>query len=384
MFFCWGIASSMIFTLLPVFIVDELGGNAKSFGLLEGSVIFLSFVAKLCAGFLMDMFKKKRPMLFTGAILTVLSKISLACSFSVLFVFIAKSIDRFAKGLRHAPADAVFAEVSTKKGFAYSLRYMMNISGSLTGSVITSYIVMCFGKNFRLIFFLACIPTLIALYILKHKVKYNEEKSKELKERHKWSIKDVRLMPKEYWNFLIIVTILMFNRFSEGFITLRAKEVLPESLSNFPIFMAIYEICVVAVAIPIGKLSDKYNKMLILLFGICILFIADIFGIFANNRATVISIYIFAGMHMGATQGVLASIVAKSAPQHLIGTAFAIFYAIDGIALFLSNYVAGISSNIAVSLGLQGSAGPFIIGALSSLTAIIYILRIMKKKIIMF
>ena len=79
MHFAWGMASSMIFSLLPLFIVDELGGSSRSFGMLEGAVIFLSFMAKLFAGFIMDIFKKKLPMLRTGVILTVLSKFFLAC-----------------------------------------------------------------------------------------------------------------------------------------------------------------------------------------------------------------------------------------------------------------------------------------------------------------
>ena len=171
MHFCWGMASSMIFSLLPIFIVDELGGNSKSFGLLEGSVIFLSFMAKLFAGFIMDIFKKKLPMLRLGMFLTTFSKFSLACSINIFFVFLAKSIDRFAKGLRQAPSDAIFAELSSKKGFAYSFRHMMNLSGFFCGSFITTTIVAFIGRNFRLIFSLAIVPTLIAIYIFNTRIR---------------------------------------------------------------------------------------------------------------------------------------------------------------------------------------------------------------------
>ena len=313
-------------------------------------------------------------MLNMGTILTVLSKFSLACAPSVFFVFIAKSIDRFAKGLRQAPSDAILAELATKKGFAYSFRYVMNLSGFLTGSIITSAIVTTLGKNFRLIFALAVVPALITVYILKTKIKYNDETLYKQMDKQKWSIKDVSLMPKAYWQFIIVITILMFNRFSEGFITLRAKEVLPEYVSNFPIFMSFYEICAICIAVFVGKISDKFDKRKILLFGIYLLLIADIFAIIANNLFTTIAIYIFAGLHIGATQVLIGSIIAKTAPKHLIGTAFAIYYGVDGLILFLSNNMAGASLGVAKYIGLQGSSGPFILGLIASIAAILYIL----------
>ncbi|MDR3224609.1 MAG: MFS transporter [Holosporales bacterium] len=381
MHFFWGMASSMIFSLLPVFIVGELGGSAKSFGFLEGAVVFLSFVAKLFAGFFMDIFKKKLPMLKTGTILTVLSKFFLACAPSVFFVFISKSLDRFAKGLRQAPSDTILAEISPKKGVAYSLRYMMNLSGFLIGSFVTSLIVYFIGQNFRLIFSFAVIPTLVAFYILNTKIKYSDEIDGPVRSKNIWQIKDIALLPKEYWKFLIVVTLLMFNRFSEGFITLKAKAMLPEYVGSFPLFMSMYEICAVLVAIPVGRLSDKFDKKLILLCGISFLVIADYYGIYADNLQTVIAIYIFAGIHMGATQGIIGSIIAKSANKNLIGTAFAIFYGVEGTVLLCSNSLAGMSFKFAEFIGLPVSSGPFLMGIVASLSAIVYIIVWRLKEI---
>lgn len=382
MHFCWGIASSMIFSLLPIFIVDELGGSSKSFGLLEGSVIFLSFMAKLFAGFIMDIFKKKLPMLRLGMFLTTFSKFSLTCSINIFFVFLAKSIDRFAKGLRQAPSDAIFAELSSKKGFAYSFRHMMNLSGFFCGSFVTTTIVAFIGRNFRLIFSLAIVPTLIAIYIFNTRIRklYDDNKLYRQRDNQRWKISDIANMSKDYWKFIIIIIFLMLNRFSEGFITLRAKEVLPQYIASFPIFMSLYEMCAISIAIPIGKIADKFDKRKILLFGISLLIIADTFGIFAYNLITLIPIYIFAGLHMGATQGLIGSMIAKTAQPQLIGTAFAIYYGIDGIVLFISNNLAGFSCNTIKYLGLQNSSGPFVLGILCSIISFLFVLNWIKKE----
>ena len=380
MYFCWGMASSMVFSLLPIYIVEELHGSTKQFGYIEGIAVLCSFLSKLFAGFFIDIFKRKINILYTGTISTVISKILIALSNTVLLVVIAKSIDRIAKGLRHAPVDAMFAELSNKMGTAYSLRYTINMLGTLIGSLFTAVLVDQFDKQFHVIFTLACIPTIIALYILQTKVKHhykNSEKRISKKIRPEWKLSYVKYLPKEYWRFLILVILIMFNRFSEGFITLKARSILPpDALSDLPRYMALYELCIVSIAFPMGKLSDRVDKYTVVLLGIATLCIADVLGIFANTRITVIMIYIFSGLHMGITHSLLASIVARIAPKELIGTAFALYYGVVGLTLLLTNSLAGISGFVFNNL-LKTSitSGPFIMGLLTSLSATIYLLQ---------
>jgi MFS family permease len=261
------------------------------------------------------------------------------------------------------------------------MKYMMNVLGSLTGSVITSCLVFMFGNCFRLVFVLAVIPTFAAFYILKYKLSYEHDREMRIKENKRWNIGDVKNLPIEYWHFVAIIAILMFGRFSEGFITLKAKDVMPNGVASFPIFMALYEICVVCISIPIGKLSDRIDKKKILLYGISILLIADIISIISYNETTVILMYIGAGVHMGATHGILSSVIAESTKsKNMIGTAFAIYYAIDGVCLFFSNYLAGISNHLAVAIGLSGSSGPFIQGAIASSAAMCYIILLLRRE----
>ncbi|MDR1365319.1 MAG: MFS transporter [Holosporales bacterium] len=378
MHFFWGMASSMIFSLLPIFIVEELGGSSKSFGFLEGAVVFISFIAKVFSGFIIDAFKKKVPMLRVGTALTMASKLFLACAPNVFFVFASKSLDRFAKGLRQAPSDAMLAGLSADKGIVFSLRYSMNLAGFLIGSVITSGTAYFIGTNYRLIFAASVLPTVVAMCILQKKIRSNNDYY-ELKEKHKWNIRDIALLPREYWLFMGVVALLMFNRFSEGFITLKAKSVLPESAGLFPMFMSAYEICAACVAIPMGRISDRLRKKNVLAFGVGLLVVADIFGMFATSWYSVIAIYIFAGLHMGATQGVIGAVVVKSTPQHLVGTAFAIFYMVEGLTLLCANSLAGLTHKVAKSIALPEASGPFTMGIIASVAAIAYILTCMDK-----
>ena len=352
MHFCWGIASSMIFSLLPIFIVDELGGNSKSFGAIEGMVMFISFMAKLFSGFLIDIFKKTLPMLRVGTILTVISKLSLAFAPNVFFVFLSKSLDRFAKGLRQAPARAARPP---GRGDHHRRGDRVHEDALRLPAPVVLHLP-------------ARLP-LPPTYILMTKFKENGDEKFENTTQNKWNLKDIKSMPKSYWSFLIFISFLMFNRFSEGFITLRAKEVIPEQVSWFPIFMGIYEICAITFSIIIGQISDKIDKRKIMIFGISLLIIADMFGIFSSDVYTILCIYIFAGLHIGTTQGLIGSMIAKIAPKNLIGTAFAVYYGLEGFILLMSNNLAGFSASF-----VKSSAAPFFCGMIFSLFAVVYIL----------
>ena len=378
LFFLWGVASSMVFTLLPIFIVKKLGSGYGAFGLLEGGIMAISYTSKMLGGIIIDIFKNKIQMLKTGAILTICGKLAISVSFSVVFVLIAKAIDRMAKGFRAAATDTILAQIATKYGLVYTEKVVMNTAGSLTGSIITSCLVTMTNSNFRLIFMLAIIPTIIAYFVLTNKIHITSELINAKHE--KWNFANIKHLNKEYWQYIIMICILLFARYSEGFLTIHANEILSNTTSHLPIFMAMYEICFVFIAIPIGKLSDRVDKKMILLIGTVILCVTDVVAIFAHNSFMIICMYLGAGVHMGMTHGLLASVIAQSTDKRSSDTAFAIFYAVSGVCLFLSNTCAGAFANIFKNIGFTQSSGPFFQGFIASLAVCMYIIKLLTAK----
>jgi MFS family permease len=69
------------------------------------------------------------------------------------------------------------------------------------------------------------------------------------------------------------------------------------------------------------------------------------------------------GVHMGMTQGLLAKLVADTAPADLRGTAFGFFNLVSGIAMLLASVIAGLLWDSA------GAVATFLAGAVFSLLA---------------
>lgn len=77
-----------------------------------------------------------------------------------------------------------------------------------------------------------------------------------------------------------------------------------------------------ASAYPFGKLSNRMSHSKLLADGLIVLIATDAVLGFSDNWIVVLSGVALWGLHMGITQGLLASMVADTAPAELRGTAF--------------------------------------------------------------
>ena len=79
------------------------------------------------------------------------------------------------------------------------------------------------------------------------------------------------------------------------------------------------------------------------------------------------------GLHMGLTQGLLAALVADTAPAELRGTAFGFFNLLGGLAMLAASVIAGSLWDIA------GPQGTFLAGAGFALVALAGLLMVQGK-----
>jgi MFS family permease len=75
-------------------------------------------------------------------------------------------------------------------------------------------------------------------------------------------------------------------------------------------------------AYPFGKLSDRMNHKTLLALGLVVLISADLVLAINTHWSVVLTGVALWGVHMGMTQGLLATMVADTAPADLRGTAY--------------------------------------------------------------
>jgi MFS family permease len=337
------ISSEMIHGLLPVFLVTVLGASVATVGLIEGIGEATASISKLFSGWVSDRLGRRKALTIIGYGLGALSKPLFAVAPTASWVLIARFSDRIGKGIRGAPRDALVGDLAPPglRGAAYGLRQALDTVGAFVGPLLAIALMASFNDNFRLVFWLAVIPGLAAVAVLALGVRepLQVRPAAETRAPIRWS--ELGRLGGVYWSIVVVGAVLTLARFSEAFLILRAENAgLPMALA--PLVLVVMNVIYAAAAYPMGALSDRLDRRLMLAAGFVVLIFADIVLAFAPGVWIVMIGVGLWGLHMGMTQGLLAALVADTAPTALRGTAFGLFNFASGIALLLASLVAGL------------------------------------------
>lgn len=342
--FCWSTASMMVSCVLPVYLTEQLHVGYAKIGYLEGTVIFCAFITKVFSGILSDYLQKRHLLILIGSILGIITKPMLAIANTYSLVLLARFIDRFAKGIRSAPTDALIADLNPNTlNYAFGLRQAIYILGAVFGAVLSILIMFFIGQKYNIIFYIAVIPATLAVIILCLFVKDNNTKL-IAKKQFKLNFSDLKKFPKYYWAILVITFFLMIARFSESFLSLKVKQ-FGWPIFWLPLIIIISDLSHSLFAFLTRNFATKMVGEKLLLCGLIILIIANITWLFANSNLMLIVAIILTGMHLGVTQGILRTLIAMSSSHinpNINGTAFSLFYLVSGCGVFIGNLIAGL------------------------------------------
>jgi MFS family permease len=336
------ISSEMIHSLLPLFMVSTLGASAFAVGLIEGLGEATALIVKVFSGTLSDYLGKRKGLAVFGYALGALTKPLFALAPTVGIVLTARLLDRVGKGIRGAPRDALVADITPAhlRGAAFGLRQSIDTVGAFLGPLLAVGLMLLWANDFRAVFWVAVIPGLLAVALLSFGLREpaHREGGKRINPIRRENLKR---LGASYWWVVVIGAVFTLARFSEAFLVLRAQQGgIPIAL--VPLVMVAMNLVYALSAYPFGKLSDRMSHTRLLAFGLVVLIVADLVLAASNHWAVVLAGVALWGVHMGMTQGLLAAMVADTAPADLRGTAYGFFNLVSGIALLVASVVAGL------------------------------------------
>ena len=251
-------------------------------------------------------------------------------------------MDRVGKGIRGAPRDALVADIAPPelRGAAFGLRQSLDTVGAFLGPLLAMGLMLLWANDFRAVFWVAVIPALMAVALLLFGVK-EPEKAAGAKRVNPIRRDNLRRLDRRYWWVVAIGAVFTLARFSEAFLVLRAYEGgLPMALT--PLVLVGMNVVYALAAYPFGKLSDSMSHTTLLAWGLALLIAADVALAYSNHWGWVTAGVMLWGLHMGMTQGLLATMIADAAPEDLRGTAYGFFSLMSGLALLLASAFAGL------------------------------------------
>jgi MFS family permease len=336
------VSSELIHSLLPVFMFTALGLNVFIIGLIEGAAEATALIVKIFSGALSDYWGKRKPLAVLGYGLGAASKPLFALATGAGLVVAARLIDRVGKGIRGAPRDALVADFAPPelRGACFGLRQSLDTVGAFLGPLLAMGLMLLWANDFRPVFWVATVPAFLAVALLYLGVQEPERRS-DGKTVNPIRRENLRRLPPAYWWVVGVGAVFTLARFSEAFLVLRAQQGgLPLALT--PLVLITMSVVYSVSAYPFGKLSDSVSHSKLLAWGLALLIGADAALACGNQGAWVWGGIALWGLHMGMTQGLLATMVADTAPADLRGTAYGFFNLVSGLGMLLASALAGL------------------------------------------
>jgi len=340
---CMDTSSELIHSLLPVFLVAGLGASPVVLGLVEGAAEGVASLMRVFSGALSDRIGRRRPLILLGYGLAAASKPLFPLAGSALLVFVARCVDRVGKGIRGAPRDALVADVTPEplRGAAYGLRQALDTVGAVLGPLLAIVLMQALDGDARQVFWVAMLPALLAVLVILFFVREpgagaQRPADRRLRLRDAWP----GAVPAGCATVIVLGMLLALARVAEAFVLLRASE-LGLDAARVPLIMIVMNVAYALSAYPAGACSDRWGRRPVLACGIGLLLVADLLLARAATPWQAAAGALVWGLHLGATQGLVAALVADAAPAAQRGSAFGWLHLGTGIATLLAGLAGG-------------------------------------------
>ncbi len=305
------LSSELVHALLPVFLVTTMGMSVTAFGVLEGAAEGTALIVKVFSGPISDYLGRRKGLLLLGYGLAALSKPLFPLASTPALVVTGRMLDRVGKGIRGAPRDALVADVAPPeiRGACFGLRQSMDTIGAFLGPLLAILLMFWAADHIRTVLWFAVAPAFVAIGLIAFGIDG-------------------------------IGATFTLARFSEAFLVLRAQQT-GLNLAWIPGVMVVMSLTYSLSAYPVGRLSDRLDRRLLLALGMALLIAADlVLALGQSVRSVFLGVAVW-GLHMGFTQGILAAMVSETAPSTLRGTAFGVFNLACGLCVLVASVLAG-------------------------------------------
>lgn len=369
------ISSEMVYPIIPLYLTAAFGATPLLVGFIEGIAESLASLLKVYSGYLTDKYQKKKPVAFIGYATGLIYKIALLVSTSWTGILISRIIDRIGKGIRTSPRDVMVSESAkeTDRGQAFGIHKALDMLGSAIGIILSYFILLRFKDNtssYKLIFIISIIPAVIALLMF---IFIKEKNTVYPQKERQGFFNQFKNLDQKLKMYLLISMIFTLGNSSNSFLLLRANTAGFDATSVILLYF-IYNVTASLLAIPFGRMSDRFGRKNILITGY-IIFAVVYFGFgIADTKIGFMLLFMLYGIYTATTAGVERALITDIAPANLKGTMLGLQQTIVGISLFFASIIFGFLWNN------FGSFIPFAFGATLSLISAILLMITFRKR----
>lgn len=346
------LSGEMVYPIIPLFITGTLGAPALALGIVEGVAEGTANLTKLLSGRWSDRAGKRKPFVVAGYSLAAAGKALLAAAPVWPVALGGRALDRFGKGLRTAPRDAMLADFAAPayRGRVFGFHRALDTLGAVGGPLVALVLIALLDDRLRLVIAIAVVPGVMAVFALRW---LPEHAAAESPEGNGWRFSE---LPARFYILLAITALFMLGNSSDAFLILRAENL---GLTTTMVVLAYvgFNAVYAALSLPAGIVSDRMPRAWLMVSGWAV-FAAVYAGFALSGSGTAVwPLFVVYGAYMAMTEGVSRALVADIAPGPLRSSAMGLFQGVAGLAALVSSVLAG------VLWDQVDPAAPFVLGA---------------------
>ena len=353
-------------------------GYLGATGLIVGTIVglgeLIGYSIRMVSGVLSDKMKNYWAITFTGYFINLLAVPLLALTGSWQIAAILIIAERFGKGIRNPPRDAMLSHAGSKigSGKAFAIHEALDQTGAFIGPIMLAVILFIKGDTaFRDGYALLLIPALLALITLViARNQFPHPKNFE----DIIPYKEGTSFPKDFWIFFIGMALVAAGFADFPLIALHLQSNSVIKVAFIPALYALAMVIDAFAAIIFGYLYDQVGAITIAVAAFISSFSA--FFAFGSTELFVIIGVTLWGISLGAQETLIGAIIGAIVPKNKRSTAYGIFNTGYGFAWFAGSIVIGYFLDINI---LSLMVFSFII-QLVAVVVLVYVSRIMSKR----
>ena len=354
-------ASELLYPILPTFITVVLGAPVAVLGTIEGLADGISALVSPFAGRAADRIGRK-PLISSGYGLAALGKLLIALATAWPIVFLARCIDRFGKGVRDAPRDALIADdvVESQRGKAFGFQRALDTMGAVVGPIIGLAGYEALDHRIRPLFWLAVIPAVLSVALvalIKDPRRYRSQvPPREAHRRLPVESDSLERLSPKFRRVVAVLTIFSLVNFPDALLVLRLHDI-GFSLAMTILAYATYNVVHASFSYPAGALSDRLPRSRIYAIGLAF-FALGYLGLGLTHNILLAWVILSAyGMFAACTDGVGKAWASSLASPALQGRAQGTYQGFTGLATVVAGVWAGLAWEGTGVIALCASGG---------------------------
>lgn len=379
------VSSEMVTAILPIYLVLQLGLTPAQFGLVDGLYRGVSALSGLAAGVISDWLGRPKLVASIGYALSAATRPLLLLTSSVTSVAGLISVDRIGKGVRTAPRDAMIAAASRPLdlGHNFGVHRALDTVGALLGPLVAFGVLLLLPGRFDAVFVVSAAFAVVGLAVLVLLVPGRQPSTAALPDPGtppapgppRLVRADVAALARSrpFVTRVAVAGLLTLFTVSDAFLFLALLDRDADLAKVFPLFAVGLAVAYAVMAVPVGRLADRWGRMRVYLGGhVALLAVYAVVGGPVGALPAAVVTLLLMGLFYAATDGVLAAAVSAILPEVSRASGLSSAQTVVAVGGFASSLGFGLL------LGRLGAGGAYLVmglGLAAALAAAAALLR---------